>query len=379
MLRGYVISDIHYGAMNPKELSSQLKRVFIRKLKNDKENIDLVVICGDLLDHKLSFNSDSSKQAIDFVNMLVALSKKRKFAVRIVKGTKNHDLDQLNNFLYLQRRADIDFKIVNVVSDEVINGTKILYVPEEYMEEPKEYYKDYFDKKNKYDICFLHGTFNHIEFVSHTIESEKPISTAPIFSYKQFSRFVNGPVICGHIHIRQSYKKKIFYTGSFSRWKFGEEADKGFMSFVVDDNGEYEVKFVKNKYAPLYETIDLSDITDEEDLKAKIQDIETYKKENNIKNLRITIDKNLNEGIDTDLIKKYFSSNEEDIKVSVKNSVKRVTSDSSEMEEKYSFIFKNEYGNSSSGIAKTISKYLKIHDNITINESVIEDLLTSED
>jgi len=375
MLKGYCIADIHFGSVNSKSLTNQLDEYFFKKIKNKK--FDLLVIAGDLLDHKLSFNSESSKSCIEFLNKLVLLSKKNKFSIRIIKGTKNHDLDQLNNFLYLQKRTDIDFKIINNVQDEIINNTRILYVPEEYMEDPKEYYKDYFYNNNEYDICFGHGTFNHCEFVNKTIESERPISNAPIFSYKQFNKLVKGPVLFGHIHIASSYRNKIFYVGSFSRWKYGEEKNKGFMSFNIDDEDNYEVKFIKNPLADLYITKNLSEIINlkAKNLENEIENIKKYKEENNIQNLRIVMDNDFYDKVDKNIIKKYFLNLEDDnIKISSSNQVQRTRSDNSENETKYSFIFNKKFS-----LAKIISEYLRIHDNITLKESIIEDILYSEE
>lgn len=387
MLKGYVISDIHFGASSNKDLYDSLKKVFLSKLKKlESENdIDIVVICGDLLDHKLSLNSEASKYVIQFMNTLSELAIKKKFMIRVIKGTKNHDLDQLNNFLYLEKKPKLDFRIINVCTAEDIvkndKTYKILYVPEEYMENPKEFYKDFFSKT--YNIAFVHGTFNHVEFASKEITSEKAVSTAPIFSYSEFDKMVTGPVLCGHIHEASSYKKKIYYTGSFARWCFGEEKDKGYMSFIINDDETYQVKFIKNKYAKSYLTVNISDIdniTDSTSLEAKINEIQQYKKDNNIDHLRLNVSQSIYDKIDNNIMKKYFSQEDNGVKISLsKEKIEREKDEDNEMEKTYGFIFNNEYGLDVSGVSKTISKYLKIKDNITLNDKVIEkELLTEE-
>jgi len=377
MLKGYVISDIHFGSMNSKKLYTELYNIFIKRIVKTKE-LDLVVIAGDLLDHKLSFNSEDSKNCINFINKLSQLAIKKNFAIRIIKGTKNHDLNQLNNFLYFEKKNNLNFRIINTVTEEEFKGYKILYVPEEYIEDSKEYYNEYFSKKDYYDISFVHGTFNHVEFVSKTIQSEKPILDAPIFSYKQFSNIVKGPVLCGHIHIAQSYKKKIYYTGSFSRWKYGEEKKKGFLSFELDENSsKYKVKFITNNLAPEYVTKDITDFgsLEEKEIEKTIKKVEKWKKENSIDHLRLNITNTNEFTVNSNILKKYFSENkEENIKVCVKNlNTNEKSEEEDELEKKYDFIFQNKYP-----IAKIISKYLKIHNNITLNESTIDDLLNDE-
>ena len=383
MIRGYVIADIHFGAISSKDLYKDLRRTFLKQIREDEENIDLVVIAGDLLDHKISFNSEISRTCINFIMDLYRLAKKKDFKIRILKGTKNHDLDQLNNFLYLEKRTDVDFKIINVLQSEVIDGYDVLYIPEEYMEDPKSYYNF---GKLKFDICFLHGTFNHVEFTSKTITSEKAISTAPIFSYEQFKSLVRGPVICGHIHIHSEYKKKIFYVGSFERWKFGEEEPKGYCRFILNEDNTYEVEFIKNKYAKKYVTVDIDDVNfdDSESLEKKIDEIKKYKAKKKIDHLRLNVNKNLYENLaDLTIMKKFFTEEEaNDIKLSISNNSiirKDDTEEDNELEKLYSFALNNEYGTDPSGIAKTISKYSEIHDNIKLSEKIIEPLLIEED
>jgi hypothetical protein len=344
----------------------------------------MVVIAGDLTDHKLSFNSQDSKSCINFIERLVKLSQTKNFSIRVIKGTRNHDLDQLNNFLYLQERSDIDFKIINKVTIETLKENKILYLPEEYIEDIDEYYKDYFNQE--YDLCFFHGTFAHVEYVSKIIESEKSMLNAPIFSYSTMAEKVRGPIIGGHIHIMQSYKKKVYYTGSFSRWKMSEEKDKGYLIFTYDNtSNDYSVNTVKNTLASKFVTVNLEDLIDIEDLSEKLDEsvkaIRSWKDSSNIEHLRIITENSDEEYLTNfNLIRNYFlENNENNIKFSSKNSLSSRTTyiDKQEeenlLEEQYSFIFKKNLD-----LPKRISKYLVIHDNIKLTEEVIKDLLYSE-
>ena len=378
MIKGLVISDIHFDALNSKKLYDELNKYFLNKIrKYEKNELDLVVLAGDFYDHKVSLNSEASKFSIEFLNKLVNLARIKNFSIRILKGTKNHDLDQLNNFLYLQEKKSIDLRIINTVTSETFKDVDILYLPEQYMEDKKEFYKNFFNKK--YDLCFFHGTFKHVEFVSNLVTSERPISDAPIFSIKEFQNMIKGPVIGGHIHIASNYKNKIFYTGSFSRWKFGEEKNKGFRTFEYDEaTGEYVVKFVTNKDADLYITKNIEnlvDVNDIENLNKQIEKIKTFKKERNIKNLRIVIGDQSIDPSNLDIMKQYFSENEDNnIKLSLNKKVHRQKNDNDELEKKYSFLFNNKYD-----MDKIISKYLETHDNITLNEEIIKEIISSDD
>ena len=130
-----ILSDVHIGAVPADILRRELNEEFLKVI--EEEGVDTVVIAGDLIDHKLSFNSEDSKLAIEFVEEL-----SRNYRVRIIKGTKTHDLNQLSNFSYLEEKSDTDFKVINVLSTETINGLSVLYLPEEYLDDYFETYKE---------------------------------------------------------------------------------------------------------------------------------------------------------------------------------------------------------------------------------------------
>lgn len=374
IVNGAVIADVHIGAVPTKVLRTELYKVFVPKLLK-MPKLDIIAVSGDLLDHKLSFNSEDSKFAIELVQTILKVAKKKGAKVRILKGTKNHDLNQLNNFIYLESNPNYDFKIINTVSDEeIFPKVKALYLPEEYMDDPEKYYADFFSKK--YDLCFFHGTFKHVGFHNESQESERPLKNAPVFEYEKMKDIVRGPIIGGHIHNADPYKDKIYYTRSFSRWCFGEEGDKGFRIFKYDSNsGKYNVGFVKNPLARTYNTLDINELFKDKTktIDEKIAIIEATKRDEGIDFLRIKFDKTqVEEEAEVALIKEYFANNErENVKVAVSN-LKKVQEDEDDnkLEEEYDFIFKKQYP-----LPKIVSEYLKKHDNIIISESTIDSIL----
>lgn len=367
-----VISDIHFGIKDTKKMYENLKKVFLPYLKK-KNELDMIVIAGDLLDHKISFNSEISKFIIEFINELINIAINKNSKIRILRGTRNHDLDQLNNFLYLELREDVDFKIISTVREEIIeNKVKILYLPEEYMDNKEEFYQEYFSKQ--YDLCFFHGTFKHESFKNQDIYSEKPIKDAPIFTYNELVDVIKGPIIGGHIHRTSIYKQKIYYTGSFYRWAYGEEKSKGFIDLEYNiSDSSFNVEFIKNKLAPKYITVDLKDIITEEcEVNERINLIKKYKKEHKIKNLRIKLDSKLisedNEA-ELKLLKDYFS-NEEDIKLDIKNNL-RTKEEIEDENDELDFL-----NNEKLSIDKMISLFLEKKENIFINEKDIEEIFS---
>jgi len=177
----------------------------------------------------------------------------------------------------------------------------------------------------------------------------------------------------GHIHEKNFYKDKVYYSGSFSRWIFGEEKKKGFIRFSFDKNTkEYKVKFIENKLAPLYTTINIDDIMlSDIDIEDKIKKINKIKKKYN--HVRLQFNKtDIKSESDISLLKEYFLSNS-DVKLKIEDVTKKIDKDderNKELEEKYSFIFNKEYE-----LPKILKKYIKIKNGINISEDRIKEIL----
>jgi len=254
---------------------------------------------------------------------------------------------------------------------------RVLYLPEEYMENKEEFYSKFFLKENNYyDLCFGHGTFKHIAFTSHNQESEKSIKTAPEFNYEEMNRLVKGPIIFGHFHKKSFYKQKIYYPGSFSRWCFGEEEDKGFIEFSYSSKtNKHKIKFIKNILVEKYITIDFSqDFREEGDIDEKIKKIEELKNNIGAKFLRVKIDKTLiDESGGLSVLKEYFSDKGENVKVMVSSKINKKEEEMKKYSQ-YDFIFEKKFE-----LPKVISLYLKKHNNISLKEEIIKEILYSKE
>ena len=171
IINGVAISDIHFGGLPAKQLYNELRKEFLIPIhKMDK--LDLVVINGDLTDKKISLNDEHGRYLIKFMDDLVKICMGKGAKLRIVKGTRNHDLNQLNNFSYLETKKKLDFRIINSISEEELYPDfKVLFIPEEYMDDQKSFYAPYL--KNNYAMCFGHGTMEFQAFENQIIESEK--------------------------------------------------------------------------------------------------------------------------------------------------------------------------------------------------------------
>lgn len=258
---GALISDVHIGALDADELYMQLKEEFIKSIKN-LPILDFIVITGDLIDKKISMNSNHAMVLLKFIDDIKSIMSERdnEVKLRIIKGTESHDNRQLEVLHSVLQ--GVDYKIINVVeSEELFPNFNVLYIPEEYVDDMEEYYKDYIldiDKETRYDMIFGHGMVNEAVFSAKTQESEITMPKAPIFKTEKLLANCKGPVFFGHIHNRQTIRKRFYYIGSFTRWAFGEEGDKGFnVVAYTPSTHNYKVDFIKNKLAKDFVTVDI--------------------------------------------------------------------------------------------------------------------------
>lgn len=252
---GVVLADIHAGAFKADDLMYELDECVIKYLKSLKI-LDFVVIAGDLFDNKLSLNSEHTRYLFVFLKKLIDICIKHNAKLRIVKGTEFHDNKQLDVLKFLAN-SNCDIKIIETVSDEkLFDDLNVLYIPEEYVADKDDYYRDYLNDSDRYDMIFAHGLVNEVAFVAKMQESEVTMARAPIFKSEELLDVCKGPIFFGHIHKSQCIKNRIFYVGSFSRWIFGEEEPKGFFTVAYSpDTTNYDVEFIENKHAKRFDTM----------------------------------------------------------------------------------------------------------------------------
>lgn len=249
-------ADVHFGYYPADKLYDEFK-LFIKTI--EKGDIDLAVIAGDYYDNKLAMSSRHALYSLKSFSDLLDVCAKTKTKLRVVRGTASHDPEnQLNNFVSMAKTSNCDFKLFNVVgTEDVFPGFSVLYLPEEYMEDSVEYYKEYFDKK--YNGIFGHGMFEEEMFSSST--KFKSMKKHPVFNSKFFNdELCDGPVIFGHIHKSHFLRSRVLYTGSYTRSRYGEEEAKGFYVTTYDtETKETEFEFIENEKATRYDTIEITE------------------------------------------------------------------------------------------------------------------------
>jgi DNA repair exonuclease SbcCD nuclease subunit len=132
------IADIHFGSMKSDNLYQQLQERFMKVISKNK--IDLIVFGGDMFHSIITMNYSTSQYVLLFMERVLDICVKNKIKhVRIIQGTMSHDNNQLNNFHIYENRTDVDFRIIRTLSEEELpEGIKILYVPEEYMSNARD-------------------------------------------------------------------------------------------------------------------------------------------------------------------------------------------------------------------------------------------------
>lgn len=249
-----IISDIHFGASSPIKLFEEL-RFFISYIQS-LSSLDLIVIDGDYFDSKLYVQSNATKLAVYFMNLLITTAKMKNTKIRIVYGTESHDAMQYNIFSMYETDSNCDFRIIyKVEEEEIFQDVWVLYLPEEYIHDKHQYYDEYLMKKNRYDYIFGHGVIKEgMTMVSRNKQDEKKRLKTPIFSTAEFQNCCVGKVYFGHYHVYTNIDDFVYYVGSYSRWSHGEEEEKGFIIDTMKENRKHKTEFIENADAPIYRT-----------------------------------------------------------------------------------------------------------------------------
>ena len=326
------ISDIHFGVMDPKVQYDILNEQFIKKIEGLPFNI--ISIDGDLFDHKFLSNSDTIMYACQFVDKLVNLCRSKNATLVLLHGTESHDAKQLKLFYHYLEDPTIDIRIVESARFEMIQGAKVLCIPEEY-NKGRLYYQQLLYNSGFYDTVFMHGTIKGSIYGADKEDLDNPKN--PVFDINSFNS-CTGPIIAGHVHIAGCYDTHMYYNGSPYRWCFGEEQPKGFLYVLHNlDTHQYYVHF-EEIVSFRYDTINLDSMVNE-DPKKVIEYIKSLQAQG-IDNIRVEFTLGDNDWLN--IIKQYYKNNST-VKIKADTvEVREQAKQSTEFEEKYnqySYIF----------------------------------------
>ena len=342
------LADVHFGKKNDNWLTKELQAHFFPYLEEDKEEIGLISITGDLFDRVISLNEPSAKLVINFMEQLIAFSDDHKIPLRLLKGTLSHDYNQLRIFDSYQETYPF-FRIIERMQVEDLDGFKILYLPEEYPTSYESYYKDLLleapDKT--YDLILGHGMIDFVAFTGYENDSENRTHGTPTHKAEDLMRVTKGPILFGHIHDFHEYKDQIYYSGSFTRYSFADQEDKGFLVAEFPDkknSSEYELVMITNESAPTYGIIDLDKVS-AESLEEKLAYVEAMKEEYTFVKFKAS------QKADIDIIRKVA---EKDSSIKVQATNRKV--EAVKVDKRYEFILNKELP-----LAETIERFIALN------------------
>jgi len=363
------IADIHFGKKNDQKLYNDLKNNFldnIPEIIKEYGHLDLIVIEGDLFDRVIKMTEISSNYVLKFITELCELSAKYNFYVRLIQGTKSHDNNQLNNFNHLEVKYPL-FKMFKTVNTEILEfedyDYQILYLVFQNPENYSKYYKPYFTHEDNYDMILGHGMIDFVAFTGNEEDKKKIKRNESVHSVDNLLRFCKYFCIFGHVHDFKNYKDldKVFYVGSFERFSFLDQEDKGYLLTRIDpETDETEAIFYENENASTYNVLNLSEY-EFENTEDKLAFIEEEKKKCDY--LKVIIDKDEN---NKDLLKSVLSS---DIKIESHNKLPEEVVD-----ERFNFLIKKELP-----LDKSIAKYIELTAGEKVTTTSINKLLSKTD
>lgn len=272
------ISDIHFGAFDPKKQYEILKEQFLDKIRCIPK-IDIISVDGDIFDRKFMSNSDASMYACIFIEDLVSICREKGSTLVLLHGTYSHDFDQLKLFYHYLDDKSVDIRIITTIKFENIKGARILCIPELYGVD-ESVYRHFFFESGWYDAAFIHGTFEGSVYGNN-------VGNGRLLTEKDFI-YCKGFAVGGHVHKPGCFQGFFYYCGCPYRWKFGEEEEKGFLLLSHDLDAQiHYVQFEKIE-SFRYVTIFLDELISE-DPKKIIDYINKRKEEDGIDFIKVKV------------------------------------------------------------------------------------------
>lgn len=321
------ISDLHFGAIAPDVQYGIIKEQFINEIKR-LPMIDLICIIGDIFERKVMADSDVAMYASLFIEDVREVAINVGATVIVIKGTAQHDADQLKLFYHYLNDPEFDIRIVETIKFEYVKNVKILCIPELYGVE-EQIYSNLLFESGMYDMCLMHGTFEGVVYGNNA-------GAGRLFVAQDFINCL-GPIMCGHVHTGGCFARDLYYCGTPIRYKFGEEEEKGFIILLYNlDTREYYPHFIPI-HSFRYVTVNLDHLVNS-DPSVIVKEIEALKADG-IDHLRIEITSQIpSETIG--VIKEYFHNDKTiKFKQQTQTGLKEDKKEANALTEEYSYIF----------------------------------------
>lgn len=268
----------------------------------------MVVFPGDLFDRLLFLTDPYLNDILMFLTRFFKLMHKHHVVIRILEGTPAHDHKQSKVIQYVKQlietvseNMEIDVKHVSELSIEYIEklGITLLYIPDEWNIDVMDTYDEVHQLMQarglqQVDFCLFHGAFNY------QIDSSL---NPKAHNEELWCKLVKYYLFAGHVHYSSQYKN-ILVGGSFDRLAHGEEQPKGWITCEIKPSGEHEIVFHENRFATIYETVDVRGKEVEEILTLLDEKLKDYPERSHIRLL--TFDRSsIADGLD--VLKRRYS------------------------------------------------------------------------
>ena len=278
-LRIASFSDIHLGA-NRTTTPEILAGLYDAFDKNQLfENIDVLIIAGDLFDRLLEVNNEHLTSIIVWMSYVIRQCERKDITLLVLAGTKSHARDQNELWVSTARamRSSCKLHYANTLSIEYFKDwdMNVLFVPDNLNPDSSVTWaelEELMEAKGlkKVDFAVMHGQFQHQlpEFIS-----EKSPATHKNSNYLNI---VEHYIFVGHIHTHSVYDR-ILAQGSFDRMAHGEEEPKGFLMAEINLRGNVSddwFTFIPNPRAKKYITINCMGLELDQALVKIAQEIE---------------------------------------------------------------------------------------------------------
>ena len=276
-MRFLLFADIHIGSIKDTNYVYTVLTNII-----DKEIIfnhtDAVFILGDYFDRLFKVNEEYVSLAINVMSYLRRACARSKTKIRIIYGTESHEMNQYKLFNYHLTSHSIDMKVITTCTEEeIFPNVNILYVPEEYISDKHEFYREYLYSGKKYNFIFGHGVI--VEGMpmlnSYSTPHKSEEKQVPYFKAGELGS-VSDICVFGHYHCYTDLGNDVYYLGSLFRNSFGEEAPKG---YGIIEDGKFS--FIENDKAYIYKTYEFNEDSNVyESADNILNEIERIKEEN---------------------------------------------------------------------------------------------------
>lgn len=216
---------------------------------------DMLIITGDLFDRQLNNGDEVVHQINRWITKLMFRCAAFNTMIRVVEGTPSHDREQSRFFVEQKENAmiDVDLHYTKNLSIEYIErlDSYFLYVPDKHnpstdvtLAEVKKQLAEL--NIEQVDFAIMHGAFSY---------QLPAIVPEPTHDENEYLKLVKHQILIGHVHL-MTVNERILAAGSFDRICHNDEGAKGLFQVTVKENGDWERKFIENKWAKRYVTLD---------------------------------------------------------------------------------------------------------------------------